>query len=271
MDETEFTIVNMNGIIVISGITKDGRAGTGAVRITVAILDDNLFFVPVLEEKIRQVFEEYGLELSVACFTDPAELKSDDKNYDLLFTDVVLPGQDGITLSDRLQMAGRIRDVIFVSAHDGEVFRSFGSRPIAFVRKSCMDEDLKRAAVLYLNHLKTLWIVIPEGKKRHLMRLDDIVCVSSQNHYVEFHMLNRENQVIRSKLDQMEEMLKPFGFLRVHVSYLVHIKYIASIDRSRIYLKNMDSCRISMKYKKQVFDTLRERLTEIQNTDEVKN
>lgn len=241
------------------------------MRITVAVLDDNLFFVPVLEEKIRQVFEEYGLELSVSCFTDPAELELDDRKYDLLFTDIVLPGQDGITLADRLQSVGRVRDVIFVSAHDGEVFRSFGSRPIAFVRKSCIDEDLHKAAALYHDHLKTLWIVIPEGKKKHLMRLDDIVCISSQNHYVEFHMLNRENQVIRSKLDQMEEMLKPFGFLRVHVSYLVHIKYVTSIDRSRIYLKNMESCRISLKYKKQVFDSLRECLTEIQNVDEVEN
>ena len=180
MDETEFTIAFMNGILVISGITKDERAGRGTVRITVAILDDNLFFVPVLEGKILQFFGEYGLELSVFCFTDPAELETDDKNYDLLFTDIVLPGQDGITLADRLQSAGRIRDVIFISAHDGEVFRSFVSRPIAFVRKSCMDEDLNKAAALYHDHLKTLWIVIPEGKKRHLMRLDDIVCVSSQ-------------------------------------------------------------------------------------------
>lgn len=235
------------------------------MRITVAILDDNLFFVPVLEEKVRQVFEEYELELSIGCFTDPAKLELDDRNYDLLITDIVLPGQDGITLADRLQSAGRIRDVIFVSAHDGEVFRSFGSRPIAFVRKSCIDADLKQAASLYLEHLKTLWIVIPEGKKKHLMRLDDIVCISSQNHYVEFHMLNRENQVIRSKLDQMEEMLGPFGFLRVHVSHLVHVKYVTSIDRSRIYLKNMESCRISLKYKKQVFDRIQKHLTELQD------
>ena len=68
MDETEFTIAFMNGILVISGITKDERAGRGTVRITVAILDDNLFFVPVLEGKIRQFFGEYGLELSVGVF-----------------------------------------------------------------------------------------------------------------------------------------------------------------------------------------------------------
>lgn len=228
------------------------------MRITVAILDDDLFLVPVLEEKVRQAFEAYGLELAVSCFLDPAKLESDDKKYDLLFTETVMPGTDGIALADRLRSEGRIMDVIFVSAHDGEVFRTFGCRPIAFVRKACMDGDMLRAAALYHEHLKTLWMVIPEGKKKHLMRLDDIICISSQNHYVEFHMLNGKNRVMRSKLDQMEAVFGPFGFLRVHVSYLVHVKYVESVDRSRIYMKNEEIYRISMKYKKQVFDTLQE-------------
>lgn len=235
------------------------------MRITVAILDDDLLMVPVLEEKIRQAFEEYGLELSVCCFTDPAELERDEKRYDLLFTETVMPGMDGIVLAGRLRAEGRVRDVVFVSAHDGEVYRTFGCHPVAFVRKACMDEDLPRAAALYHEHLKTLWIVIPEGKKKHLMRLDDIVCVSSQNHYVEFHMQDRKNLVMRSKLDQMEAVLRSFGFLRIHVSYLVNIKHVASVDRSRIYMKDEESYRISMKYKKQVFDTLQETFAEIQD------
>lgn len=239
------------------------------MNITVAILDDDLFFVPVLEEKVRQVLEEYELKLSIDCFTDWEKLESDDKIYDLLFTDIVLPGLDGISLADRLQKSGRVRDVIYVSSHDGEVFRTFGSRPIAFVRKAYVDVDLHKAAVLYHEHLKTMWVIIPEGRKKHLMRTDDIIYISSQNHYVEFHMRDGENMVIRSKLDRMELMLKKFGFMRVHVSYLVNLKYVLSVNRSHIYMKNKENFRISVKYKKQVFDTIRENFVEIWDTVDV--
>lgn len=241
------------------------------MNITVAILDDDLLLLSVLEEKIRQVLEEYELNVSIDCFTDWEKLESDNKIYDLFFSDIVLPGLDGISLADRLQKNGRVRDVIYVSGYDSEVFRTFGSHPVAFVRKEHLKEDLKKAAALYHEHLKEMWVIIPEGRKKHLMRMDDIIYISSQNHYVEIHMSDGEQRVIRSKLDMMECMLEKFGFMRVHISYLVNLKYVLSMNRSQIYLKNKESIKISVKYKQQVFDTMRKNFVEIWDMADVQD
>lgn len=233
------------------------------MKITVGILDDDLLFVTVLEARVKAYFAKNKLEAVIDCYLDPEELEQGRKKYDLLFMDIVMPGQDGISLLNKLREVGRVQDVIYVSAYDGEVFRTFESRPIAYVRKRHFDEDLEKAMALYREHLKSIMVVIPEGKKTHLLRMDDIIYVSSQNHYVKFHMWDGTDLIMRAKLDNIEETLGRYGFVRVHVSYLINLKYILSIDRSQVYLKNQKSFKISVKYKKQVFEMLRDDFTEI--------
>lgn len=235
------------------------------MKISVGILDDDLFFVSVLEEKVKVFFEKYELDAEIDCFTEAEQLEGNSTKYDLVFMDIVMPESDGISLAETWQSSGRVRDVIYVSAHDREVFRTFGSKPVAYVRKTQMDEDLEQAMALYHEHLKTLRVIIPEGKKKHLMRVDDIIYVSSQNHYVEFHMWDGDTIIMRSKLDKMEGVLRRYGFVRVHVSYLINMKYVCSLDRSQIYLKNNQSYRISVKYKKHVFEMLKDNFVEIGN------
>lgn len=243
--------------------TKDRRAGTETVKITVGILDDDLSFVVTLEETVKAYFDQYRLDAVIDCYSDPKELEQGEKKYDLLFLDIVMPGKDGISLLNSLRKEGRVRDAIYVSGHDCEVFRTFESRPIAYVRKQCLEEDMEKAMALYHEHLKTVLVMVPEGKKTHLLRMDDIIYVSSQNHYVEFHMWDGTSLIIRSKLDNIEAFLGRHGFVRVHVSYLINLKYILSIDRTKVHLKNRKSLKISLKYKKQVFETLKDHFSEI--------
>ena len=93
---------------------------------TVAILDDDKVFVNLLKGLLEQWFEKESQEFVIDGFVRAEEFESAETIYDLVFMDIVLPEDNGIDLFERLQQTGRVREVIYVSAHDRNVFQVFG-------------------------------------------------------------------------------------------------------------------------------------------------
>lgn len=220
---------------------------------TVGILDDDRVFVNLLRGLLEQWFGRENQEFVIDGFVRAEEFESAETIYDLVFMDIVLPENNGIDLVERLQQTGRIKDVIYVSAHDRNVFQVFGSRPIAYIRKAFLETDLERAMRLYEEHIRKSKVYIMEGKKVHCFYPDEIMYLQSNKHYIEFYMGDGGRFLIRGKMDDMERALKGYGYIRIHASYLVNVKYIKCVEKNHVQLNNFHCCRVSMKYKKEVY------------------
>lgn len=220
---------------------------------TVAVLDDDRMFVSLLKGMLEKWSKREGEELEIEGFARPQELVLGERLYDLIFMDIILPGGNGIELAERLKQTGRMKDVIYVSAQDRNVFQVFGSRPIAYIRKTCLESDLEKAMELYVDSLKKSRVYITEGKKVHCFCPDEIMYLKSNKHYIEFFMGDGRNHLLRGKMDDMEMALKEYGYIRTHVSYLVNPKYVTRVDKNYIRLTDSHCCRVSMKYKKEVY------------------
>lgn len=220
---------------------------------TVAILDDDKVFVDLFKRLLEQWAEKENHDFAIDGFSRPEELVSSEKTYDLVFMDVVMPESNGIELFEKLKESGRLKSVVYVSAYDKNVFDIFGSGPIGYIRKAFVESDLKEAMELYRKHLWKIKVYIMEGKKVHCFYPEEIMYLKSNKHYIEFYMGDEKQYLIRGKMDDMEEALRNYGFIRIHASYLVNLKYIRCVDKNRILLNNCCCCRVSMKYRKEVY------------------
>lgn len=231
------------------------------IRKTAAILDDDKVFGKLLKEKVQALSKAYQLEFDIDVYTDPKDLDRNIKKYQLIFMDIALPGADGVTVVQEWMKSRKMCDVIYVSAYDDRMIGTFGTNPAGFVRKTHLDEDLGNALVFYKERLKKLSVRIPEGQKIHFVIPDDIIYLSSNNHYINFHMWSGKELMIRGKMDDVEQILAPYGFIRIHVSYLVNLKAVRSINKRQVCLMNNETYRISSKYYKHVYEELELQLT----------
>lgn len=221
-----------------------------------AILDDDKVFARLLCEKIQALFDKYSLDFSIDVFTSADELAESGTVYQLFFMDVVMPEKDGITVIREYRALGMVEDVIFVSAHEGQVFEIFESTPVSFVRKGHLDEDLEKAVSLYRNRVSSSRVAIREGTKTHIFEADEILYLVSSSHYIDLHMRNGNRIVLRGKMDEMERVLDGHGFARIHISYLVNLNYVMTVRRQHLQLRNGELFKISAKYR----NSLEERL-----------
>lgn len=232
-------------------------------KFTAAILDDDKIFTQLLADKITYLAHDYELDFSIHCFNDPQKLEICAYTYDVLFLDIEFPDQDGIMWVRKWQDGEKFKHIIYVSAHDEYVFRSFDSHPIAFVRKMKLDEDIKKALELFKRKIfsSPVQVRIPEGKKYHFFEAVNIVYLQGRSHYIDFVLIDGTVKVIRGKMNDMERILEPYGFVRIQVSYLMNAKYIAGVDKKQISMKDEKNFKISPKYRKQAFEQLKVFLT----------
>lgn len=93
-----------------------------------------------------------------------------------------------------------------------------------------------------------------EGKT--VLQAGDIIYVETNRHKNLFHTEDGVYSLYK-KLDEIEEQLYPFGFVRAHQSYLVNMRYVERIRNYVLYLK--DGMEISVpksrySYVKERFD-----------------
>ena len=74
-----------------------------------------------------------------------------------------------------------------------------------------------------------------EGEKR--LRIEDIMYIETSRHKNLFHTTDGVYSIYK-KLNEIEEDLTDFGFLRIHQSFLVNMRYIQKISSYVLTLKN---------------------------------
>ena len=230
------------------------------MKIKVAILDNDATFGECLRDKVIFLAQKQELNVSISTFQNPIELEKSRLLFDLLFLETAFEGaeSDGIAWVKRQMPLGRYKYLIYVSAWGWEVFRAIETAPIAFVRKYRLDDDLKKAIGIFKEKLHAWpnFVAIQEGTKRHFCIPEELLYLNSKGHYVDIVHRSGEKNVIRGKLNDIEHALREYGFLRVHISYLINVRYISKIDRCKLYMSDGRIFNISMKYKEQVYKKL---------------
>lgn len=74
-----------------------------------------------------------------------------------------------------------------------------------------------------------------EGDKK--LRIEDVMYIETSRHKAFFHTSEGVYSVYK-KLSEIEQDLQEFGFLRIHQSFLVNMRYIQKINSYVLTLKN---------------------------------
>ena len=174
------------------------------------------------------------------------------KQPDVVFLDVQMPGLDGLGVIDTIGIE-RMPVTVFVTAFDQHAVRAFESAAIDYVLKPYGDERMEAAfsraktrlgdenvrefgqSMLELLDGRRLdstfldRIVIRDRDKTHLVRVDSIDCIESAGVYVALHV-GRERVLHRATLSELIGRLDPRRFVRVHRSSVVNIDSILHLE-----------------------------------------
>ena len=97
---------------------------------------------------------------------------------------------------------------------------------------------------------------ILELKSKALLEIQEIICIKSDGHYLEFSLKSKERpEVDRNQLKNILEML-PDYFVQIHRSYIINLKEVRVKYSDKIQMKNGQELPVSRSYKAKLNDTM---------------
>ncbi len=75
-------------------------------------------------------------------------------------------------------------------------------------------------------------IILSDNETIYFVKVQDIVRCQAEGTYTEFYILPNQKITVSRSLKEFEDMLTPFGFIRVHHSHLVNKEKIQKFQKS---------------------------------------
>lgn len=214
---------------------------------SVAVCDDEKIAVDVITSAVTSIF---GNRATVEKFYDTASLseRMKSKIFDLLLLDIEMPyGKNswgGVAFAKEIRRNHVAVDIIFVSNRTDRVFDTFECNPFAFVRKSNLMPDIKRALQRYIAE-KERFADRPDTlllKKRNGIGVYDpekIMYFEGMQNVQRVYMADSDDyDEIYSSISALCETLSDRGFFCPHRSFVVNFGYVAEIQTGKVIMKN---------------------------------
>ncbi|MEO6613585.1 MAG: LytTR family DNA-binding domain-containing protein [Chitinophagaceae bacterium] len=185
---------------------------------------------------------------------------------DLVFLDVEMPWMNGFEM---LELLGDINfSIIFTTAHGEFAAKAFRISAIDYLLKPIDANDLKKAVEKVekkmeegssLRHITNLLrnfrepsaahkIALPQREGYEFIEVGSIIYCQAEGAYTKVFIDNKKTMLISRTLGDVEELLPPELFQRIHHSTLINITYISQFlrtDGGYVVLKNGEKLSVS--------------------------
>lgn len=219
--------------------------------IKIAVVDDERILLTKLGSLIEQYIKR---EKVIDYFNQSIDFFNcvEKFSYDVVFLDIDMPEINGFVIAGDLKSINPNMIIIFVSNLENLVIDSIRYRPLAFIRKSRIEQDLINNLDLLQNSLKETDIVfyVEINGVSTAISLNDIIYFETVNHdlyvqtmYNSYRKKRNRNNELNLKL--LYEQYKAEGFILVSRNYLVNYRFIDVITRDNIILKNKNKIKTS--------------------------
>ena len=195
--------------------------------LNILICDDEKPFLDRLANKITVYLENREIPFQMAAFCSGEELlkHNEDRLFDIAFLDISMNAVSGMDAAEYLRDRNRKICIVFVTGYMDYVLEGYKVGAFRYLVKDSLEISFEECmeAVLKKFHIDT----------------DEICLVESRGHKLLFLAVDGKHVIgtMNRKLTDVEGLLGGHGFLRVHQSYMVNMKYIVNIASYRLELE----------------------------------
>lgn len=220
--------------------------------IRIAVCDDEKIMLDTICERIA---DYYASDCEIVKYEDGKRLLEESKKqlFDVLFLDIDMPELNGMEVAQIIRETNRYIKIIFVTNKDSLVYKTLQYTPFRYIRKAHFDEEFPEAAEeLKKSLIESSRTETFSLKNRKIcVKLRDIVYAEVINHTLKV-VLEKETLNITKTMDELDETIGSFGFIRIHKSYLVNYRYISSVEAADVVLNSGEKLPLSKKRAKEV-------------------
>lgn len=205
--------------------------------IQVAFCDDDILVLNELCSLLERYCADRNEEIRYMKFRSPLELLCKIEHgvrFDILFLDVLMPGENGIDTAAEIRAQDSNMKIIFLTSSDEFAVQSYTVGAYFYQLKPIQKKDFYRLMDSVLDTCEkeqaaSILLHCKGGVNRILLHQLEYCEINHRT--LLFHLVDGSVFECIGSMDDLSRRLLPFGgFLRVHRSYIVNLKYIQALS-----------------------------------------
>jgi len=201
---------------------------------TILVMDDERLAL----SRIERLLKELGYASTCVNTLEEFRKATHAKAFDLYILDIHMPYISGLDLAQTLLHEHPNAFIIFQTAHENYALKAYEIGAIDYLLKPFAKENLKRSIDRALAYQKErrLSFITKNKEESYLISQEEIVYVEAD--LSEVIIRTKEHfSYLDKQISQMENLLDPKLFFRIHRSFLINIqaiKQMTTIEQSKI-------------------------------------
>lgn len=214
--------------------------------IRIAICDDDKVILDYVYNQIKVITDELSKNTYVQAFLDGNEMLTgvtkDTSQFSILFLDIDMPIVTGFEIAEFIRKFNDNLLIVFLTSMDELVYESFKYKPFRFIRKNKLNEELREVlhlaiAVVEKNSIKYCQFRTEYGEvKFNINDIQYIECINRKVYLIPDD--NKQHNLIGIQFSEIVDEFLDKGFILIHRTCIVNLKYIFSIGKLDITLDN---------------------------------
>ena len=226
----------------------------------IAICDDEKPFQKMLSKIINNYMSNKNHNCIIDTYSSGKELLEFNEKlgqYTIIFLDINMEELDGIDTAMKIRSYSRDVYIAFVTAYVKYSLEGYKVNAIRYLLKSNKNFDLTVSecmdAILFDINYEVPKKVFNFRECKKELYIDRIIYIESQLHIVTYHVIENKKKIftMATTLNEVEQELSDYSFLRIHQSFLVNLKHVKDINSYMAILDDGSKLPIPRaKYKK---------------------
>ena len=202
----------------------------------IAILEDNRTQLENLRQLLKRFSQENNVDMEITEYEDSFKFADNfSPIYDVIFLDIEMPGDDGLTIAQKIRRVDKNTILIFVTNLLKYATKGYAVNATDYMLKPVKFIDLSMTMNRVLELLATrveapISLNTKEGIRK--LSLNDIYYVEVEKHYLTYHTLNA-SYVVRGTMKNLEDEM-PSSFAKCNSCYMVNLKYVNFLDKETV-------------------------------------
>ena len=217
-----------------------------------AIVEDEKPVSEYIRTLLANSFKKQQLPVAFDLFDNGSaflKMLASHYHYDMIFLDIEMPAMDGISVCKQIRSLCPDVLVVFISNKEELVFSTFEVQPFRFVRKTQFEFMADSLTLALKNELlsrnrQMIRIIEPLSNDIFSFDVGKIQYVEAQGRKCD--VITTENRTtVACRFMDLEKLLLPYGFIKIHRSYLVNSASIFHIQKNSVVLNDHTELPIS--------------------------
>jgi len=213
-----------------------------------------------LQQLVNYVSKVPDMVLAAACHsTAEARKVLENDSVDVLFVDINMPDENGMDFVKSLENPPAI---VFTTAYSEYAVEGFKVGALDYLLKPFGQEDFNRVAEKVRKHTEMISaaavsaldsdnsLFFKTDYKIVRVELDKIIFIEGMSEYLKIHIENSDNPIIvLMSMKKLEERLASNKMMRIHKSYIINLRKIEEVSKSRVLMTGGASLPIGDLYR----------------------